>query len=173
MIHVRPPAFALASLLVACLCARAPAQVVNPATAQQPPAQEEQKKSEWDQLHSWELPPTVVREQRWSELREEDLVGEYGQPRWTTHRRFPTTRIYVAPPGQIEFEYWFRQTIPREGPTKTENMYEWEIGLGGRFQLDLYLVGTQEGNDGSMAFDKQKTELRYALADWGKIWGNP
>jgi len=28
-------------------------------------------------------------------LREEQLVGPYHQPEWTTERRFPTTRVYL------------------------------------------------------------------------------
>ena len=28
-------------------------------------------------------------------LHEEERIGSYGQPRWTAHRRFPTTRVYV------------------------------------------------------------------------------
>jgi hypothetical protein len=29
---------------------------------------------------------------------EDNLIGENQQPEWTTHRRFPTTRVYVLPP---------------------------------------------------------------------------
>jgi len=104
---------------------------------------------------------------------EEDPVGPYGQPEWTTHRRFPFTRIYVRPPGTFAFEYWLRPTIPKHGgETKMRTQYEFEIGLPGRWQMDLYLNQNKEGSTGEME-NENAFELRYALADWGKIWGNP
>ena len=47
-----------------------------------------------------------------------------------------------------------------------------EIGLPGRLQLDLYadIEGNQEGRFHGQSFN---VELRWALADWGKIRGNP
>ena len=146
----------------------ASAQTVNPATAQQQP----QPPKEPGRLHTWEMPPITVEGK--APLFEEDLIGDYAQPRWTAHRRFGETRVYVIPAGMVEFEYWLRPTIGKDGdPTKIRTMYEVEFGLPGRFQLDLYAVGNKEGKDGSYAIDSQKVELRYALADWGKIWGNP
>lgn len=148
----------------------ASAQVVNPATAQAKPAEPAQEAS--GKLHTWEMPPITVEGK--APLFEEDLIGSYGQPRWTAHRRFGETRVYVIPAGMVEFEYWLRPTIGKDGaPTKIRSMYEAEFGLPGRLQLDLYAVGNKEGKDGSFAIDSQKVELRYALADWGKIWGNP
>src|SRR4051794_15727382 len=84
------------------------AQVVNPADAQQrpsttPPAQPEH-------LRTFELPAVTVVGEKPSDLREEDRVGSYGQPRWTATRRFLGTRVYVEPEGKIEFEYWLRPT---------------------------------------------------------------
>ena len=35
---------------------------------------------------------------------ETERVGAYGQPEWTTRRRFARTRVYVLPEGQLEFE---------------------------------------------------------------------
>jgi len=143
----------------------APVQVVNPATVQQKPTQD-----------PTEIDPTaetLVTAVRVSEYREEDRIGPYGQPAWTAHRRFPTTRVYVRPPGTFEFEYWKRVDVPREGPTKTKTQYEFEVGLPGRFQVDMYLVSNQEGNGGEMLFNEEKLEVRWAFADWDVIWGNP
>jgi hypothetical protein len=59
---------------------------------------------------------------------------------------------------------------------RVRNFYEFEMGLGHRLQLDLYLVTQQEGygaGASQIAIKKQKFELRYALADWGKLPGNP
>jgi hypothetical protein len=119
---------------------------------------------------SWELPPVNVVGEG-SGLREEDRVGTYEQPRWTTARRFPGTRVYVIPEGKVEVEYWLRPTIDG-GTTEIRSLYEIEFGLPHRFQLDLYLRTDQNGDDSEMLLGSQ-FEIRYALADWGKIWGNP
>jgi hypothetical protein len=123
-------------------------------------------------MRSFELPPVTVVGEKQSDLREEDRVGSYGQPRWTATRRFPSTRVYVVPEGKVEFEYWLRPTFNKDGSTETRSLYELEIGLPHRFQLDLYLRSDQDGDDGEMLWGQQ-IEIRWALADWGKIWGNP
>src|SRR5690349_816117 len=46
-------------------------------------------------LRADEMPAVEVVGRRAPELREEDRVGDNEQPRWTAHRRFPSTRIYV------------------------------------------------------------------------------
>jgi hypothetical protein len=144
-------------------------QHVNPATAQHPPGEPTQD----ERLRSWELPPSVVTGQSWSPYRESDLIGDYEQPRWTARRMFPTTRVYVIPKGQFEFELWQRVKVPDEGPSTVETQYEFEIGLGGRFQFDYYLVTEKTGSEGDSDISQQKYELRYALADWGKLPWNP
>lgn len=118
---------------------------------------------------SFELPPvTVVGEK--SALREEDRVGTYQQPRWTATRHFPGTRVYVIPENQVEVEFWARPTIARDGSTETRLLYELEIGLPYRFQIDLYYrADVEEGDYRNGA----QFEMRWALADWGKIPGNP
>lgn len=147
------------------------AQVVNPADKQheKPEADEETG----GRTPSWMLPPTVVTAPRERALREEDRVGPYGQPRWTARRMFPTTRLYVVPPGQIEFEHWTRVKVPREGGTTVETQYEVELGLPHRFQIDLYVVTEKTHSDGELDLSEQKYELRYAFADWGQLWMNP
>ena len=101
MIPLRIHSIARAVSGIAVLVLPAAAQIVNPADKQkgQQPLPEE----------------TVVTGQAVSDLREEDRIGPYGQPEWTTHRRFAFTRIYVRPPGTFGFEYWLRPTIPRDG----------------------------------------------------------
>ena len=165
---------ALGLCFIAALPSLAPAQIVNPADqqAQAPPPASQTEVPE-KRLRSWELPPTLVEAPRLSALREEDRVGTYGQPRWTASRRFPTTRIYVIPEGKFEFEYWGRVEKPRDGPATHETQYEVEIGLPHRFQLDLYYAIEKTGSLGALDTSAQKIELRYALADWGKLWGNP
>lgn len=124
-----------------------------------------------DRLRTWEMPPVTVEAARMPELREEELIGSNAQPRWSAHRRFPTTRVYVVPEGEIELEYWFRAKTPREGHTEFEHRQEVEIGLPYRFQLDLYLIERHQKNEDAK-FD-QAVELRWAFADWGRLPGNP
>lgn len=127
-------------------------------------------------VHSWEMPAITVEGQR-SQLREQDLIGSYEQPRWTARRRFTETRVYVIPEGQIEFEYWLtikdRKRGDKDGEHKITQQYELEIGLPYRFQLDLYQAYEKEGSDGDNALAETKFEVRWALADWDAIWANP
>lgn len=134
--------------------------------------------------HAWELPALQVRGRAESPLREEDRIGSYQQPRWTASRRFPTTRVYVVPAGKFEFEWWNRWQAPLEHIVgscsadactgrKLKSQYEFEMGLGHHLQLDLYLQTVQDGPTSPITFDEEKFEVRWALADWGVIPGNP
>lgn len=169
MLSLRPTRETWVALSLISLTSFAAAQQVNPATAQEPENTQEQPTS----LHTWELPPTIVTGERWSPFRESELVGDYGQPRWSVRRLFPTTRTYVISPGQFEFEHWTRVETPRHGPSTLQTQYEFEIGLPNRFQLDVYFVTEKTGSEGETDTSEQKFELRYALADWGKIPWNP
>ncbi len=162
---------ALTALLA--LAASARAQVVNPATAQQPPKDATDETEKADILRSWQLPAIVVTDEPLSPFRESDLIGSYGQPRWTSRRLFPTTRVYVLREGQMDFELWNRIKVPRQGAATVETQYEFEIGLPGRFQFDYYFVTEHSGSEGDTEISEQKYEVRYALADWGKIPWNP
>lgn len=147
-----------------------------PAPSSQPPSQTPFT-SQYP-TREWQLPPIEVPGEPRPELREEERVGNYGQPRWTAIRRFPTTRIYVIPAGKAEFEWWLRYTFPVKNATSEREIrtyYEIGFGLGHRFQLDLYLVTQQEGHgqESALQLARGQVEIRYALADWGKIWGNP
>jgi len=114
---------------------------------------------------------TVVRA---TELREEERIGSYAQPRWTAIRRFPGTRIYVVPEGTVQVEYWLEGKTPlgTAGDTRFRSQLELELGLGHRLQLDLYVQTEQEGT-GALELLAEKAELRYAFADWGALPGNP
>lgn len=152
------------------------AQVVNPADAQKPPEKKDQDASSTEQpperLNSYKMPAITVVGEPAAAIREEDRIGSYGQPRWTATRRFPGTRVYVIPEGEVEFEYWLRPTVDKDHPTEVRSLWEVEFGLPYRFQLDLYLRTDQEGDQSEMLLGQQ-VELRYALADWGRIPGNP
>ena len=100
-------------------------------------------------------------------------MGPYQQPEWTTERRFPGTRVYLQQmPWEIGFEQWVRNQDFRDGTAQTRFQEEIEIGLPYRFQLDLYETWSVD-HDRRTDQDEYSAELRYALADWGKIPLNP
>jgi len=131
------------------------------------------------QVHSWEMEAITVSGAPGSDLREEDRIGTYGQPRWTARRLWTETRGYVVPEGQIEFEYWLtikdraREDKTGDRPAQIKQQYEVEMGLPHRFQVDLYQTFEKEGHQGANAVSETKFEVRWALANWGVIWGNP
>jgi hypothetical protein len=113
-----------------------------------------------------------------SPMREEYLVGPNRQPEWTTRRRFPSTRVYVQTlPGQMKFEQWLELRVPRKSSKLTEMRMrtEFAFGLDDRVQLDLYLHSRHLRSGESSLFEWRgwSAELRWALAQWGKIPGNP
>ena len=104
-----------------------------------------------------------------------DLVGEYKQPYWSEFRKSPNSRIYVQnAPGVVTFEHWQEYRTYRTG-TEMRTREELAFGLGHRWELDIYMLGlkTFDGNNGSFENRGVSWEVRYALADWGKMWGNP
>jgi hypothetical protein len=114
-------------------------------------------------------------------LQDELPVGPYKRPMWTLHRVSPTTRIYLqVDPGEVEFEQWLDIRLTKARGKNSDDRIrmaqELEFGLGGRFQLDLYVntIWSKEQSTNSTLTDRSwAAELRYALADWGVIWGNP
>ena len=115
------------------------------------------------------LPRVVVNRQV---LNEEQSVGPNFQPEWTAERRFSTTRIYVLPPWQIEFEQWWKGKYPRQGAG--EHLFQSGIGIGlpHRLQFDLY-ENIEQTSAGGTRHNGVQVEMRWALAEWGKIPLNP
>jgi len=136
----------------------------------EPPDQPSEPDGE-KRLRSWELPPVTVVGQAPAALKEEERIGSYNQPRWTATRRFPTTRVYVRPEGKVEFETWGRGTF-EDGDSEWRILQEIEVGLPHRFQLDLYMR-EDYSTDGDETKVGAQFEIRYALADWDVIFGNP
>ena len=103
-------------------------------------------------------------------LRQDSPVGPYGQPEWTTQRAFGASRVYVRPPGTLSFnQFWTPEW--KDGKVEHSFREEVEIGLPYRLQLDLYQNwGIEEGDT---SYRGSSVELRYALANWGKIPLNP
>jgi hypothetical protein len=162
--------FTIVSFIMMITCAKA---------QESPPAHEAENQSNAGekagitsegQLKTYELPEVVVTGHK--SLKEEQLIGPNKQPRWTASRRFPTTRVYVIPQGKFEFEWWSEYTVPRQGSPEALYLYEFGMGLPYRLQLDLY-QGYTSGGDKSYKASQQSIELRWAMAEWGKIWANP
>ncbi len=115
------------------------------------------------------LPELTVRG---ASLQENHPTGVYGQPEWTQHRRFSTTRVYLQQaPMELGFEQWWRGRF-KDGDSKHRIQEEMELGLPNRFQLDLYYTWSVD-EEGIAHYDDFDTELRWAFADWGKIPLNP
>jgi hypothetical protein len=108
-----------------------------------------------------------------SNLGEQAAADASGRPEWTSHRRFGNTRVYIQQgPGEIGIEQWWRFKRNKDGTAANRLQEEIEIGLPWRMQLDIY--GNIEGNeDREFHYDNTAFELRWALADWGRIPLNP
>jgi len=113
-------------------------------------------------------------------LKDEQPVGPYRRPVWTLHRASPQTRIYLqVDPGEVEFEQWLDIRLQKKRSQPDDHIRmseEFEFGLGSRFQLDIYyntIFSRNNGQNASLENRSWAGELRYALADWGVIWGNP
>lgn len=132
--------------------------------------------SETPPTHSWDMPALTI-DGKVPELREAQRIGDYGQPRWTARRLFAETRVYVIPEGQFEFEYWLvvqgPQRKDKDGEVTVKQLYEAEMGLPYRFQIDLYQQYVKKGGDGVNQLDATKFEVRWAFADWDVIPTNP
>jgi hypothetical protein len=103
-------------------------------------------------------------------------VGAYNQPAWTTQRPFASTRTYVLPAGTYEFEQWVRPTWNRDDPTEWRFLEEIALGLGCRWQLDIYErwnIEPDDDNKEQVNHEGVQIEARYALADWDVIPLNP
>ena len=87
---------------------------------------------------------------------------------------FGETDVFVLPKGAAAVVFELRPTTPANGSTVTESIYRAEFGLPGRFQLGLHATGRAEsGADVIGNIDAQALEMRWALAEWGRAWGNP
>jgi hypothetical protein len=142
----------------------------NPVIGAGDEARQEEEKTPADEVKP--VPETKVTDKKltWGD---NEKVGKYGQPRWTTRRHFVGTRVYVAPPGAVSIEAWFEMKVPSGGgDVRVRSLYEFSIGLGARFQADLYIRLQHKGTE-PVSLESERVELRWALADWGVIPGNP
>lgn len=96
------------------------------------------------------------------------------QPQWTARPFFGETAVYVLPKGGAAFVFGLRPTTSANGSTVTESAYRAEFGLPGRFQLGLHATGRTDGRDAPIGnIDAQALDIGWALAHWGRVWGNP
>lgn len=111
-------------------------------------------------------------------LSEEVAVGKTNQPKWTLSRRFPVTRVYVqTQPGNIKYEQWIDLSIPNSSSSNSKMTLrqEFAFGLAERIQLDIYQNSEHIRSDNKSEYKSKgwSVEIRYAIADWDVIWGNP
>jgi hypothetical protein len=73
------------------------------------------------------------------------------------------------------YEKWFEVRERADGPSLIRMRDEFAVGLGHRLELDLYAHTVYDGpvTDRKFAWRGFSWEVRYALADWGKLPGNP
>jgi len=108
-----------------------------------------------------------------AKLQEELPTGEYKQPEWTTERRFTTTRVYLQQtPWSCGVEQWVKAQYFNHGKPEYLFQDEFEIGLPYRFQFDIY-ENWAPSTGNNLIHENLALELRWALADWGKIPLNP
>ena len=103
----------------------------------------------------------------------EAVTGDNRQPRWTTRPVFAETDVYVLPKGVAAFVFSLRPTVPTSGAAATESEYRAEFGLPARFQLGLHASGRTHGETAIGNIDAQAVGVRWAFAEWGRVWGNP
>ena len=162
---------AAAALLILCGSAAHGQLPGNPADAQRQTTSASGATTDNHEIAA-EMEAIIIEGHR-SSLHEEDRIGPNQQPRWTAFRRFPSTRIYVQPEGYVGVEQWYRISEHKHGEgTRSIAQTEIEFGLPHRMQLDLYLINRRDVPGAETQTDNA-IELRYAFADWGKVWGNP
>ena len=100
-------------------------------------------------------------------------IGSYRQPYWATRRIFPGGRSYLIPRKDLEAEFWFNTKVHRfDQGTQYLLQHEIEYGFADHLQFDFYLNEIKMPGD-IFKFEGIQLELRYALADWGKLFLNP
>lgn len=100
--------------------------------------------------------------------------GDGQQPEWLAARPFGESDVYVLPKGVSVFGVSLRSMRPASGATATESAYRADFGLPARFQLGVHATGRAEGRDDAIGnIDAQALEMRWAFAEWGRVWGNP
>src|SRR5439155_2409400 len=106
-----------------------------------------------------------------SAVSEEARVGDNQQPDWTTRRRFTSTRVYVQPPWQFETELSWDTAYGRGDAPVHKLTQEIELGLPYRLQLEYEAAEVPEPHNDR--YDSSSVELRWAIAEWGRIPLNP
>ena len=99
------------------------------------------------------------------ERREEDLLGDNRQPRWTAHDGFGQLDVYILPKGTGALVYELRPTLERGGRRTTfATEYQAEFGLPGRLQLGVHAVGEDTvGQSAPGDIDAQAIAVRWAV----------
>jgi hypothetical protein len=102
----------------------------------------------------------------------DELPSAYGAPGSFSRSRFSTlTNAYVLPPGGVFAGLIYEGDFETHGPTDHFLTQEIEVGLPYRFGVAIENeIEFAESDVSNRAFS---IEVRWALADWGKIPLNP
>jgi hypothetical protein len=105
----------------------------------------------------------------------DQAIGKYSQPRWTAERLFPGTRSYVIAEKDLQSEFWVTgKTLNNGGGTEYIFQQEIEYGIFTHLQLDFYINEILPAGSGTtFQLEGAQFELRWAWADWGKVFLNP
>jgi hypothetical protein len=102
----------------------------------------------------------------------EELVGPYGQPRWSARGRFTAnTDVHVLPPFSFYLDLDYHGTFPRVG--KSDHLFTQEFEIGLPFRTQLAFEMNEERQNGRTQVPFATIEGRWAPANWGKIPLNP
>ncbi len=105
-------------------------------------------------------------------LRQNEPVGPYNQPKWTSGGQIGAESVYVLPAWNVELsQRWFPE-IPRRGESDNAFQNEIEVGLPYRFQAD-FNEDWGVDSDGHVQQRGIELEGRWAFADWDVIPLNP
>ncbi len=116
------------------------------------------------------LPEITVTSQ--GNLREEQPVGPYQQPKWTSSGQVGGEAVYVLPAWNTELsQRWFPER-DRDGTVDNLLNDEIEVGLPHRFQAD-FNENWGVDHEGNIEHRGVGVEGRWALADWDVIPLNP
>jgi hypothetical protein len=105
-------------------------------------------------------------------LQEEQPVGPYQQPKWTSGGQVGGEAVYVLPAWNAELSQRWYPERDRDGTVDNLLNDEIEVGLPHRFQAD-FNENWGVDNDGNVEYRGVGLEGRWAPADWDVIPLNP
>lgn len=96
-------------------------------------------------------------------------------PAWAGTQAFPTTRAYVAPPRMLVLGFHALGVGALDDSTYSheDTHYGAWWGLPHRLAVEASLLVRAYGVTAPPTINQQAFAVRWAWADWGRLWGNP